>query len=185
MAAPPLPQTPANQPRVATSSSNSHNHNHHNHTAAAPSPQTPQSAGAASREQQKVSLLLDINVELLQEVHRLQADGKGGVTNVQQAAQMKAQGQPAELASAEYIDVLRRVKSNIAYLMPRAQNDTHRMPPGPEQMTAPAHMPQLQPKYDRLKELFPDWPGLASPKANGMNAAAATAAAIAAVPTRT
>lgn len=162
MAAPPLPHTP-NQHQAAGS------------TASAPSPGTPLSPGSQNREQQRVALLLDINVELLQEVSRLQAEGQGGAVNPQQQAQLKSQGQSMEMAGDDFVQVLRRVQANLGYLMPRAQNDQQKAPKGPAHMTPPPHMPQLQLRYDQLQELFPDWQGYdrrpsassASPPANG------------------
>ncbi|KAK0807039.1 hypothetical protein LTR91_010022 [Friedmanniomyces endolithicus] len=150
MAAPPLPRSPANQQAAAASQQGS----------ASPSAHpTPQSPGSHSREQQRVALLLDINTVMLHEVNRLQAEGKGGATTPQIQAQMKAAGQPADLASEEYTQVLRRVQANLGYLMPVAQNDAQKTPRGPAYMSPPAHMPQLQPKFDQLRELFPDWQG--------------------------
>ncbi|KAK0263853.1 hypothetical protein LTS09_002204 [Friedmanniomyces endolithicus] len=150
MAAPPLPRSPANQQAAAASQQGS----------ASPSAHpTPQSPGSHSREQQRVALLLDINTDMLHEVNRLQAEGKGGATTPQIQAQMKAAGQPADLASEEYTQVLRRVQANLGYLMPVAQNDAQKTPRGPAYMSPPAHMPQLQPKFDQLRELFPDWQG--------------------------
>ena len=35
-----------------------------------------------------------------------------------------------------------------------------RVPLGPAHMTAPQHMPQLQTRYEQLRELFPEWQGL-------------------------
>ncbi|KAK1063750.1 hypothetical protein LTR74_009225 [Friedmanniomyces endolithicus] len=150
MAAPPLPGSPANQQAAAASQQGS----------ASPSAHpTPQSPGSHSRKQQRVALLLDINTDMLHEVNRLQAEGKGGATTPQIQAQMKAAGQPADLASEEYTQVLRRVQANLGYLMPVAQNDAQKTPRGPAYMSPPAHMPQLQPKFDQLRELFPDWQG--------------------------
>ncbi|KAF7190577.1 hypothetical protein HII31_07736 [Pseudocercospora fuligena] len=147
MAAPPLPQTPVNQSQV------------NNGNAASP----PKSPAAQSREEQRINLLFEINVELLQEVNRLQAEGKGGAISPQQVAQLKAQGQAAVQASEEYIQCLRRVQANLAYLMPKAQPEQAnpaKASQGPAHMTPPPHMPQLQEKYDRLKVLFDGWAGL-------------------------
>jgi hypothetical protein len=55
-----------------------------------------------SQEKERMALLLDINVELLQEMHKLQAQGKGGALNAQAAAHLKSQGMPDVLASEEY-----------------------------------------------------------------------------------
>lgn len=146
MAAPPLPQTPAIQQQAASNGTSQ-------------SPKSPQSPGSQSRDAQRVTLLLEINMELIAEVSRLQSQGKGGACSPQQQAQLKSQGQPDNMASDEYIQTLRRVQANLGYLMPKAQNDPSKAPPGPAHMTPPAHMPQLQSLYDQLKELFPSWPG--------------------------
>ncbi|KAK4893723.1 hypothetical protein LTR27_007970 [Elasticomyces elasticus] len=157
MAAPPLPQSPANQQATSQSKSSS--------------PTTPLSPGSQNREQQRVTLLLEINVIMLEEVNRLQMEGKGGAISPQIQAQMREKGQNADLASEDYIQVLRRVQANLGYLMPVAQNDMQKTARGPAYITAPPHMPQLQTKYDQLKELFPDWQGYESrtsmsPRAN-------------------
>ncbi|KAK5705450.1 hypothetical protein LTR97_002568 [Elasticomyces elasticus] len=157
MAAPPLPQSPANQQAASQSTSSS--------------PTTPLSPGSQNREQQRVTLLLEINVIMLEEVNRLQMEGKGGAISPQIQAQMRDKGQNADLASEDYIQVLRRVQANLGYLMPVAQNDMQKTARGPAYITAPPHMPQLQTKYDQLKELFPDWQGYESrtsmsPRAN-------------------
>ncbi|KAK5714419.1 hypothetical protein LTR15_010601 [Elasticomyces elasticus] len=157
MAAPPLPQSPANQQAASQSISSS--------------PTTPLSPGSQNREQQRVTLLLEINVIMLEEVNRLQMEGKGGAISPQIQAQMRDKGQNADLASEDYIQVLRRVQANLGYLMPVAQNDMQKTARGPAYITAPPHMPQLQTKYDQLKELFPDWQGYESrtsmsPRAN-------------------
>ncbi|KAI7489779.1 hypothetical protein KC357_g2139 [Hortaea werneckii] len=146
MAAPPLPQSPAHAQQPAGSS-------------ASPVPGTPQSPSSHGREQQRIALLLDINMDLLQEVHRLQAQGKGGAISPQQMAQLKNEGKQADMASEEYMQVLRRVQANLAYLMPKAQNDSAKTPPGPAHMTPPPHMPHMQSKYDQLFELFAGWQG--------------------------
>ncbi|KAK7736504.1 hypothetical protein SLS62_011451, partial [Diatrype stigma] len=46
---------------------------------------TPASPGQLQREKEQVTLLLEINRELLQEVLRLQEQGKGGMMNAQPA----------------------------------------------------------------------------------------------------
>jgi hypothetical protein len=72
------------------------------------------------------------------------------------------------MASDEYIQCLRRVQANFAYLMPKAQSSSGQSTvneakqlPGPAHMTPPPHMPQgMKEKYEQLKELFPEWQGL-------------------------
>ncbi|KAI7058209.1 hypothetical protein KC352_g44082, partial [Hortaea werneckii] len=72
-----------------------------------------------------------------------------------------------------------------AYLMPKAQNDNAKTPPGPAHMTPPPHMPHMQSKYDQLSELFAGWQGYdrrqsgttsGSPQPNGAYGAAFTSA---------
>jgi len=146
MAAPPLPQTPAAAGQ---------------HTIANAATASPQSPGAQSRENQRIELLFEINVDLLQEVNTLQAQGKGGATSPQQAMQMKAQGMDDKMASDEFIQCMRRIQANLAYLAPRVDTQQiSKAPPGPAHMAAPPHMPQLQKKYDQLKEMLPGWGGL-------------------------
>lgn len=146
MAAPPLPQTPASAAQQAGAS---------NATA------SPQSPGSQSRENQRLELLFDINVDLLQEVNSLQVQGKGGATSPQQQMQLKAQGMDDKLASDEFIQCMRRLQANLAYLAPRSDAaQMSKAPPGPAHMSAPPHMPQLQQKYEQLRELFPGWGGI-------------------------
>jgi len=66
-------------------------------------PQSPQTASSQAREKERVRLLLEINLELLQEVQNLQAQGKGGAQNAQAAQYMKAQGMPDKVASEQYL----------------------------------------------------------------------------------
>lgn len=66
------------------------------------SPSARASPQNVSQEKERIALLLDINVELLQEMHRLQALGKGGATSPEAAVHLKKQGLPDTLASDEY-----------------------------------------------------------------------------------
>lgn len=128
------------------------------------SPKSPQSPGTQTREQQRISLLLSINVELLEGVNRLQQNGSGGAISLQQQMQLQQAGKDGKMASDEYIQCLRRVQANLAYMMPKAQKgqDESKIQPGPAHMTPPRHMPQLKERYEQLKELFPGWQGLES-----------------------
>lgn len=156
MAAPPLPNTP-------NSVSNSN-------TGA--SPGSPRSPGTETREQQRTALLFDINNELLKEVNNLQLAGKGGAMSPQQVQQARSEGKSDHMASEEYIQSLRRLQANLAYLMAKAQPDaaaqqqqqqsqqSGKPAPGPAHMTAPPHMPQLEDSYRTLRDLFPGWQGL-------------------------
>lgn len=115
-------------------------------------------------EQQRIALLLEINASLLTEVSRLQGLNQGGAVSAQHALQLKKVGQPDRPASEEYANTLRRIQGNLAYLMPKAQQNagpegTQGLV-GPAYMTAPPHMPELKEVYARLGELFPGWKGL-------------------------
>lgn len=85
--------------------------------------------------------------------------------NPQQAAQLRNAGQSDKMASEDYIQLLRRVQGNLAYLMPRAGNQNNetgagpKVLPGPAFMQHPPQMPVLREKYERLRKLFPDWVG--------------------------
>lgn len=173
MAAPPLPQSPANQqqpqqqqPRTTTPN------------ASIASPKSPQSPGSQTLEQQRIALLLSINIDLLTEVNNLQQSGQGGAISAQQQMSLKNAGQPDKLASEEYIQCLRRVQANLAYMMPKAQPGQHensKVPPGPAHMTPPRHMvAQLGDKYRQLKELFPGWQGMEHRMSQGGSAQSPT-----------
>lgn len=141
MAAPPLPNTPINTQQPTTVST----------------PSTPLSPNSQNTEQSRIKLILEINADLLEEISNLQAQGKGGITSAQ-----KAVNRDDKVATDEYISTLRRVQANLAWLAPRGNvsGSAQKQVPGPAHMTPPPQMPQLQAKYDRLKELFPGWHGL-------------------------
>ena len=75
-------------------------------------PPTPTSPNSQSREKERISLLLEINRELLQETVGLQAKGKGGVIGQQRPAAQTAAGSEEggkdgdgnKPASKEYIE---------------------------------------------------------------------------------
>ncbi|PSK56785.1 hypothetical protein B9Z65_6409 [Elsinoe australis] len=162
MAAPPLPASVRQHSPQTSNTSTSQ-------------PSSPQSAAHAGREKERVALLLDINLELLQEMNKLQANGKGGAPNPQQAAAMKAQGLSDKIAADEYIQVYYRVSANISYLYNQpdmqllnphnqGQMPQKKGPPHPPQfMWAPPHMASLNDKYAALRKLFPGWLGRDAP----------------------
>lgn len=90
MAAPPAPNVAQVQSPHSTTNSSS-------------APQSPHSATSQGREKERVTLLLDINVELLQEINNLQAQGKGGAQSAQQVELFKKQGLPDLMASEDFI----------------------------------------------------------------------------------
>lgn len=136
---------------------------------------TPQSGPAAAREKARVSVLLDINSMLLQEVVNLQAAGKAGAPPQQQQPQQPGsqesnpspgsdQGSeggpkgPAQKPSPEYIGCMRRLQANLAYLATiadRAKKSGGVPPPAPAIMTPPPNVPSMGEVYNKLNELFP------------------------------
>ncbi|THW24486.1 hypothetical protein D6C86_09596 [Aureobasidium pullulans] len=125
------------------------------------SPSAAASPANLSQEKERIALLLDINVELLQEMHRLQAQGKGGATSQSAAAHLKSQGLPDALASDEYTQVYLRLHANLGYVCGQTDNQSKpgSSPHPPSYVTAPPNMPQIEPKYAKLRALFPGWTG--------------------------
>lgn len=78
----------------------------------------PASPGQLQREREQITLLLDINRELLQEILRLQEQGKGGVMGSQPDANKDGDA-PKQVASKEYIEYVIHVR----FLAPRAPAD--------------------------------------------------------------
>ncbi|KAL1625011.1 hypothetical protein SLS54_003738 [Diplodia seriata] len=80
---------------------------------AKPMAATPASPGQLQREREQVTLLLDINRELLQETLRLQEQGKGGMMGNQPAPGQdgnKEGDAPKQVASKEYIEYVIHVR---------------------------------------------------------------------------
>ncbi|THY31808.1 hypothetical protein D6D01_02788 [Aureobasidium pullulans] len=125
------------------------------------SPSAAASPANLSQEKERIALLLDINVELLQEMHRLQAQGKGGATSQSAAAHLKSQGLPDALASDEYTQVYLRLHANLGYVCGQTDNQSKpgSSPHPPSYVTAPPNMPQIESKYAKLRALFPGWTG--------------------------
>lgn len=125
-------------------------------------------AQVAAREKSRVSTLLDINSMLLQEVINLQAAGKAGAppsqpgqetnpspTTEQTTEAPKGSGQKP---SQEYIECMRRLQANLAYLASiadRAKKSGGVPPTAPAIMTPPPNAPHLNEIYGKLVELFP------------------------------
>lgn len=137
---------------------------------AAPFQGTPQqtatqSGPAAAREKARVAVLLELNSMLLQEVVNLQVAGKAGAPPQQQGSQESNpspgsdQGaSPAQKPSPEYIECMRRLQANLAYLATiadRAKKSGGVPPPAPAIMTPPPNMPSMVEVYNKLNELFP------------------------------
>lgn len=142
--------------------------------AAPPTPQSPQSA---ARERARVSVLLEINTQLLLEVVALQKDGKAGVapvppqqsptspTSATDPSVMNASPvDPGKQAGAkpptqEYADCMRRLQANLSYLAAIADSKkkaSGSLPAGPAIMIPPPHLDGVQDLYKKLNQLFPD-----------------------------
>lgn len=116
----------------------------------------------AAREKARVTALLDINSALLQEVVNLQAAGKAGAASnpdpnsptTEQAADPSKAGQKP---SPEYIECMRRLQANLAYLATiadRAKKPGGVAPQAPAIMTPPPNLPSINDLYTKLNELF-------------------------------
>jgi hypothetical protein len=142
--------------------------------------QSPQSA---ARERARVTVLLDINTHLLQEVVSLQAQGKAGVPSAQaQHSPVKDSAtsptsatdpsnplnqspvDPSKAAggkppSPEYVECMRRLQANLSYLAAIADAKKKRegtLPAGPAIMAPPPHLPDVADLYKKLNTLFPN-----------------------------
>ena len=136
---------------------------------------TPMSPQSAARERARVTVLLEINSFLLQEVISLQSQGKAGSTPApaQQSPtsptsatdptlsnspdpSKAAQNKPA---SQEYADCMRRLQVNLAYLASLAdakKKATGSIPPHPAIMAPPRHLLSVTELYKKLNMLFPE-----------------------------
>jgi hypothetical protein len=102
---------------------------------------------------------------LLQEVVNLQAAGKAGAPPQQQGSQESnpspgsdQSANPAQKPSPEYIECMRRLQANLAYLATiadRAKKSGGVPPPAPAIMTPPPNVPSMVEVYNKLNELFP------------------------------
>ena len=140
---------------------------------------SPQSA---ARERARVTVLLEINTHLLQEVVSLQAQGKAGSTSNQGQQSptsptlatdptsniTNSPGEPPRSAggtpqtkppSQEYAECMRRLQANLSYLAAIAdakKKVNGSLPPGPAIMVPPPLLPQVTELYKKLNELFPE-----------------------------
>ncbi|KAJ5593856.1 uncharacterized protein N7459_000064 [Penicillium hispanicum] len=158
-----------NSPRVNPSNPGAQMNQGSQPAAPAPNPAQSQAhaqvqAQAVAREKARVTTLLDINSALLQEVVNLQGAGKAGpasnadanASSADQAAD--ATKPPAQKPSPEYIECMRRLQANLAYLATiadRAKKSGAGAPQAPAIMTPPPNLPALHELYTKLNELFP------------------------------
>ncbi|KAF8863153.1 hypothetical protein BDZ45DRAFT_670461 [Acephala macrosclerotiorum] len=132
---------------------------------------TPLSPGSESREKERVTLLLEINNGLLKEVMRVQAiqaevkkDGEAAAASPE-ADKEKLEKEKAEklkTPSREYVECMRRLQSNLAYLAAiadRSHKPSSQIPPHPAIMSAPPLSPKVplmnataSPKSETKKE---------------------------------
>lgn len=143
---------------------------------------TPLSPQTASREKARVTVLLEINSHLLQEVISLQSQGKAGPVTQQpnastqqsptspssaatenantfsptdQTPQTKATGPP----SKEYQDCMRRLQANLSYLAAIAdakKRPDGKVPTHPQIIYPPPHLKDVHDLYKKLAVLFPE-----------------------------
>lgn len=143
----------------------------------------PQSPQSVTRERARVSVLLEINSYLLQEVVSLQAQGKAGgppLTLPQQSPTHEAgAGSPssatdpsnplnnspvdpskptgAKQPSQEYIECMRRLQANLAYLAAIAdakKKAAGSIPVAPAIMAPPQHLSEVRDLYKKLNAMF-------------------------------
>lgn len=145
--------------------------------AQAPAQPSAAQAQATARDKARVATLLDINSALLQEVVNLQAAGKAGMPAQAASQPSSAQDQNASPSSSteqsnnandaskgqqkpsqEYIECMRRLQANLAYLATiadRAKKSGGVPPSAPAIMTPPPSLPSMNEMYAKLNELFP------------------------------
>ncbi|BCS24339.1 uncharacterized protein APUU_40783A [Aspergillus puulaauensis] len=124
-----------------------------------------QSPAAVARDKERVSVLLEINSMLLQEAINLQTSGKAGGPPAQQASQDSNPSPTSESTpdknvqrSPEYVNCMRRLQVNLAYLATVADKGKKSggvVPPTPAIMTPPPNLPAINDLYTKLNELFP------------------------------
>jgi hypothetical protein len=150
------------------------------------SPHPPQSPQSIAREKARVSVLLEINSHLLQEVVTLQARGKAGgsaaVLPQQSPTQDVGASSPTPTSatdpsnplnnspisatkppgskppSHEYIECMRRLQANLAYLAAIAdakKKAAGTIPATPAIMAPPIHLSDVHDLYKKLNTLFP------------------------------
>ncbi|KAI9840186.1 MAG: hypothetical protein M1837_001858 [Sclerophora amabilis] len=131
--------------------------------------QPPLSPGAKEREKERVSLLLLINGELIQEVMKLQTEGKAGMPDQSQKdgsdEKRDADGPMSKPKKSpphpEFIECMRRLQANLGYLAviaDRSHKPAATIPASPAILVAPEKMPSLTEPYKRLLALFPGAP---------------------------
>ena len=141
-----------------------------------PQPTPTLSPQSQARERARVTVLLEINTILLQEVVSLQGKGMAGVapSQAQQSPNSPTSTDPSALsnspvdtskpantkpASQEYAECMRRLQANLSYLatIADAKKKTNGpLPVGPAIMIPPPHLQEVHDLYKRLNQLFPE-----------------------------
>ncbi|KAK7565587.1 hypothetical protein IWX49DRAFT_587183 [Phyllosticta citricarpa] len=114
-----------------------------------PAQQPPSSPSTQARDHERISLLLDINKELLLEVMKFKEQG-----------QKAAEGLKDPETKIYINDVMRRLQANLSYLATTYERKANL--PGPAIMGVPSSPPfpaGLAEMYTRLQTLFPGWTG--------------------------
>jgi hypothetical protein len=139
-----------------------------------PQPSPAMSPKSQQRERARVTVLLEINTALLQEVVSLQQKGMAGTQTSQPQQSPNSPtsatdsalnnsptdpSKPGKPASQEYNDCMRRLQANLSYLATIAdakKKAGNAMPPGPAIMIPPAHLTSVHDLYKKLNQLFPE-----------------------------
>ncbi|RMZ72017.1 glutamine repeat -1 [Pyrenophora seminiperda CCB06] len=123
-------------------------------------PPSPVSPIHHARAQDRVATLLEINSILIREVCDLQVQGKAGPVG-SAASEAKPEAEKAQ-PSKEYVDYMRRLQANLAYLAQNAEKvpkPGQQVQPGPAIMALPSAPAELVKLYTKLQDLFPGWKG--------------------------
>ncbi|EPS40625.1 hypothetical protein H072_5514 [Dactylellina haptotyla CBS 200.50] len=98
-------------------------------------------------DKSRVSLLLEINTELLKESLNLQAT-KAGAPGTDASEDLKT-------VEKSYNECMQRLKVNLAYLAAMADRRTASLPASPALLIPPSNIPSLVEPYKKLQALFP------------------------------
>ncbi|KAF2477874.1 uncharacterized protein BDR25DRAFT_250209 [Lindgomyces ingoldianus] len=132
------------------------------HTPVRAVPQSPVSPVAQAREKERMTTLLEINNLLIKEVVDLQSQGKAGHIGQQPPTQDGKPDGDKQQPSKEYVECMRRLQSNLAFLAQNAEKNhkpNQPIQPGPAIMAVPSSPPQLVELYIKLQGLYPRWKG--------------------------
>ena len=140
-----------------------------------PQPTPVQSPQSQQRERARVTVLLDINTALLQEVISLQNKGMAGpMSNLSQQSPSSPTSAAADTAlnnspttetskgkpaSPEFNDCMRRLQANLSYLATIAdakKKSSGSLPAGPAILIPPPHLTAVHDLYKKLNQLFPE-----------------------------